>query len=331
MLEVKASTGNSKVYQMIDFERYFSWNKDGYKFIITEVFEETKTKIDNRGKHNQLPFIEEMELLLIDMMIKDKDLVISDSRLMLELCMINPNYHKYFMDNEKLSELLNMDLEYIVDFYDTTNGTFKGAIETVIKKLEIKKLMLHQSVYMVNHISMPDIDNVSELFDYDECTGLLKGKAIKPIITHRQATKEESEAILGIERRTLVDEFNCDNVGQVIRKGMGNQYYTRVNKLILDHLSIVKFYQANKFIYNIHELARQKYKVLNQHKVKEIQDLLNLKVMIRIDKNATNRYEKAIGLLKEYDDKIHRIDDDYIDNINTLSNNLIDIHNIDGI
>jgi len=272
-----------------------------------------------------------MELLLIDMMIKNKDMVISDSKLMLELCMINPNYHRYFMDREKLSKLLNMDVEYIVDFYDTSNGTFKGAIDTVIKSLESKKLMLHQNVYMINHVSMPKIDNVDDVFDFDADTGLFKSKPIKPKIEYRQATKEESESILGIERRTLVDEFNCDNVGQVIRKGLGNQYYTKVNKSVLDHLSIVKFYKANKFIYNIHELARQKYKVLNHHKVKEIQDLLNLKVMIRIDKNATNRYEKAIGLLKEYDNKAHRIHDDYIDNINTLSNNLIDIHNVDGI
>ncbi len=330
-LDVKIKSGNSKTYQMIDFERYFSWIKEGNKFTITEVYEEAKSKVDNRGKHNLLPFIEEMELLLIDMMIKNKDMIISDSKLMLELCMINPNYHKYFMDNEKLSVLLNMDVEYIVDFYDTTNGTFKGAIDTVIKSLENKKLMLHQSVYMVNHISIPKIENVNDVFDYDTDTGLFKSKPIKPKIDYRQATKEESETILGIERRTLIDDFSCDNIGQIIRKGLGNQYYKQVNKLVLDRLSIVKFYKANKFIYNIHELARQKYKVLNHHKVKQIQDLLNLKVMIRIDKNATNRYEKAIDLLKEYDDKTHRINDDYIDNINTLSNNLIDINNIDGI
>lgn len=330
-LGVKEKKGGSRTYHLIDLERYFKWDKDGNKFIITHVFEDAIEKIDNRGNHNQLPFIEEMELLLIDMMIKNKDMIISDSKLMLELCMINPNYHKYFTDRENLSQLLNMDVDYVMDFYDTSSDTFKRAIDKVIRSLESKKLMLHQSIYMVNHISMPDIDNIEDLFDYDIQNAVYKSKPIKPKINYREATKEESEAILGIERRTLIDDFNCDNIGQVIRKGMGNQYYTKVNKLVLDHLNIVMYYQANKFIYNIHELARQKYKVLNEHKVKEIQDLLNLNVMIRIDKNANDRYKRAILKLKEYDDKPYKIDDSYVDNINTLSNNLIDIHNSDGI
>ena len=48
--EIKA--GCSKQAQIKEWERYFSYKKEGNKFIITEVFDSPKDKIDNRGGNN---------------------------------------------------------------------------------------------------------------------------------------------------------------------------------------------------------------------------------------------------------------------------------------
>ena len=41
LLGEKPKGGNARKYQMIDWERHFSYEKKGHKFIITEVFEES--------------------------------------------------------------------------------------------------------------------------------------------------------------------------------------------------------------------------------------------------------------------------------------------------
>ena len=43
---------NSKVAQLKEWERYFSFRKEGQKIIITEVFDTPKDKVDNRGGNN---------------------------------------------------------------------------------------------------------------------------------------------------------------------------------------------------------------------------------------------------------------------------------------
>ena len=46
------TTANSKKAQIKEWERYFSFRKEGQKIIITEVFDTPKDKVDNRGGNN---------------------------------------------------------------------------------------------------------------------------------------------------------------------------------------------------------------------------------------------------------------------------------------
>ena len=48
----KPTTGCSKQAQFKEWERYFSYRKEGNKFVVTEVFDTPKDKVDNRGGNN---------------------------------------------------------------------------------------------------------------------------------------------------------------------------------------------------------------------------------------------------------------------------------------
>ncbi|MED4883864.1 zinc-ribbon domain-containing protein [Bacillus smithii] len=48
----KTKTGNSKIAQLKEWKRYFNFTKQGYKFIINEIYETTKLKIDLRSNGN---------------------------------------------------------------------------------------------------------------------------------------------------------------------------------------------------------------------------------------------------------------------------------------
>lgn len=341
VLGEKVKSGNAKKYQLIDWDRYFAYDKEGYKFIIKEVHNEVKAKQNNYKGNNTLPFIDELEILLLDLLIRkyDNQTVLSSSKLMLELCMINPNYHKYFMDRNKLSTILDMDMAYIIDFYDTTNATFKSALNTVTKRLESKKLLIHENVMMVKfidtniQITPTGHVNVNDVFQYDEKTDTYINKNIKPKEVYRPATDEEREYIIKVERYILEEKYKANNIQDVFLSGEINNYYRDVSDILLKKFNIKKAYKANRYTYDVNELVKQKYKLLSEYKLQETQDQLNLKVRLRIDENSNKRYEKAIEQLIElgYTKKEHRVENDYVDNINTISNSLIDIHNTDSL
>ena len=61
LVEEEIKDGNSKKAQMKEFERYFKYHKEGYKFVIDEVYETPLPKEDNArntvyGTHIEILF-----------------------------------------------------------------------------------------------------------------------------------------------------------------------------------------------------------------------------------------------------------------------------------
>jgi len=66
VLQVKQSTGNTKLKHLKEFERYCTYHKDGNKFIIDEVFAEPRKKIDDRLTGNNAIYIKYIQVVLLD-------------------------------------------------------------------------------------------------------------------------------------------------------------------------------------------------------------------------------------------------------------------------
>lgn len=48
---LQAKTGNAKIAQVKEFKRYFDWEQQGHKCIITTIYDVPVEKVDGRGKH----------------------------------------------------------------------------------------------------------------------------------------------------------------------------------------------------------------------------------------------------------------------------------------
>ena len=57
-LDEPIKTGKSKQLQLKDWERYFSYEKEGQKFIITEIFDTPTEKIDKRTNGNRSKYVQ---------------------------------------------------------------------------------------------------------------------------------------------------------------------------------------------------------------------------------------------------------------------------------
>lgn len=97
----KVMAGNSKKAQLKEWERYFSYTKEGHKFIITEIYNEPKERDDKRILGNNAAYyIDYIEILLLNLFTEyaeqeQRTLLLSKSKLLYLLKMINTNYLFY--------------------------------------------------------------------------------------------------------------------------------------------------------------------------------------------------------------------------------------------
>lgn len=344
VLDEKVKGGDGKKYQLIDWQRYFTYEKQGYKFVIKEIHNNTLDKKDGRKiGNNVLPFIDEMELLLINLLLhsEDKELTISNSKLLLMLSMINPNYLTYVNNKEQLSKLVDVNINFIIDFYDVTNSTFRSAINTVTKRLENKKLVIHEQVTMVCFVDTPvkktltGHNKIIEMYTYDNNSNSYTSNDILPKEIYREATSDEKELIVRLEKHIMKNKYGYDNIQDLFIAGKATSFYADVSRVLFKELNIKKAYKAHRYTFNIDNLNDEMIKLLDKYDINELRKQINNKVMIRLDETSNKRYMDALSELFETEtNKVRvnvRADDNYVDNINHLSSNLIDNDNKDGI
>ena len=126
--------------------------------------------------------------------------------------------------------------------------------------------------------------------------------------------------------------MGLDNKSQVIACGLWQDFIERVNNILLDKLNIAFYYKSYKILFNLEHVLENID--INDFKLTDFIETIEKKklnegIINRIENNAINRQERAkkkkekiIG--KTRDEKIiFRSDDNYINNTNKLSDNLI--------
>ena len=145
--------GNAKKSQIKEWERYFSYKKDGNKFIITEVFDTPQEKIDKRGGNNNKNVKPMMDYLMSEFNTDyiDKYFTISNwSTLVLHL-LNKEACDKTYRDEEEL--LLFCEENKITDpkFFRIYVGTIKfitkNLITTAFRGLQKRGFLEYEDGY----------------------------------------------------------------------------------------------------------------------------------------------------------------------------------------
>lgn len=352
ILNQEEKKGKSRTLQMLDWERYFKWHKEGQKFIIDEVFEVPIEKVNNRGKskgsrnNNQAEYINNIEKLILNLLAQGSCLgygkvLLSKSKMLKELKMINDNYTFCKLRIPKLSEFTNIDKETIQDWFDSTWRMLETNLDTALKKLNSQSLVFWSKEITVakaipiaelteNKISKHKIIN-----EYNEETINYEYYTSKDVMLQfREGTDKEKRFILYTEKEVL-KEMNFDNKSQVVTCGKWQDFIERVNDILLDKLNIAFYYKSYKILFNKEHILEKAIEI-NDFKLSEIDEIteksfLNKSVVQRIENNAINRHERA---KKEKDNILSsrtkskvvdfRSKDSYIDSTKELNNKLID-------
>lgn len=295
--------GNSKKSQIRNWDCYFKTHKEGNKIIIDEIYDTSKQNKHHRGGANNVIFGDIIELLILDLLTKEDNnvLIIGRTKLMNMIGMTNVNYKIGRNIIPKLSDYISSDIKVVQDFYKTNDSNFKSAIESSLKRLKNKRLI-----------------------DYSTVTKIKEKDSYK----FRLATEDELLSILVVEKRVLTT-LDYRKIEDVRKSSDWYKFKNKCRELIQSITDIDYYFSAYKIIVDTAFAENEKINIitsiLNQTNIDESKNELNSIIMDNINKNAMKRHENADNSkLEEY--KEIRKDKNYVEEINKLSNLLININ-----
>lgn len=288
ILEVKPKKGgkNSSLHQL-EFDRYFKYDKQGHQFIIKEIYAMARDKIDNRGANGK--YTDNLQEIILQILAQDTrgELLFSGNVLLKKLNMVNCNYGVGRRNVPKLAELINVDTDIIYDFYNTTNSNLLDSVETALKRLRSRRLIMWEKVIVVAKIKAErnDLGEVKLTLsdDNDE-------KAIaKTSLDYRQATLEEKQIILDIEKSVLA-QMGFRNTQQAFLGGMWTKYKQRVNMLVREKLNIKFHFEGYLLTYNHRDVIEE---VENEDLTFLRMISVNKTVVDSVKTNAENKHKNS--------------------------------------
>jgi len=323
--------GRNKKLQFEQWQQYFNWEKQGQKFIITEIYEEPIIKIDNQGNNIYNVYIEK---LMLDLLVQkyqtsnERRIYLSRDQMLQTLNMVNTNYHYIKYNAKDTANYIKVDADNIKEFYNINNRNLNNAVERTLDKLSNRFLVNWQFVQTV-----AVKEEEEEIYSWSK-------KEYKSKEIHRDATNEEREIIL-IYEKMIAEEMGFEKKSDIFLCGRYLEFTNRVcDRLQNNGINILYYYKSYDVVFHpdvIKELDKINQYLLEYEERKDVKITLNGIVSNQIEKNTKNRHEEAKEELPpvrfgkrrvdKYDYKqmelIRRSDDNYIIDTEKIADTVI--------
>jgi hypothetical protein len=307
-LNIPIKSGNTKKAQIKDLECYVKYHKQGNGFVIDEIYKNPLEKVDNRIDGNNAKYAEYIDSLLLHMCSETFDskynyITLSTNGILLALNMVNANYRTGRNMINQFSRYLEIPIETIRDFYDSTYKRNKKLLESALNRLAKKSLI---SWNIVVKVCTKDGD-------------------------HRLATDGEIEGFLEIEQEIL-KKLGMDNKQEVFLYGKWNEFSKEVNKMLCELTNFRYYYNAYKII----TTKAFRKMLLDESDKESSENELNSKLYFANIKSATNRHDKIAEEYKasatlmgkkkmpQWDKDCNRLTENYIEDSKRIANVIID-------
>ena len=271
-------SGKSKQLQLKDFERYCKYHKEGQKFIIDEVYEEPKEKIDNRannGGHNTSKFPQVQKLVANMLNDYDDKVIMTTSDILWESGLVSNDYKDLQYNKNNISRNFKIDINIVEEVFGNINTYFKGYIRTALSN--------------INGIE----------YNYDYVILNLSNEV-------RRANKRELKIINNIVSKTLAD-LKCKSFNEVIFKKLYEKYRDIEQKyLIKSELSDDIFFYKAFIITKTNDYVEENLSIEEVEELKKsFKEQIKDKFMIK----ANNIHESALKLtyVNKNIDSLHKM------------------------
>lgn len=330
LLDIKVSGGNARKLQLAEFERYIKYHKVGNKFIIDEVFKVEKEKVDKRKAKDKISnnnmYSKDIQALIIDLLAQAQgnQIYLPVNKLMRKLQMTNDNYATGRRHIPKLSELTEVPQEYCYDFYNQMNIKLRDKLETALRGLRNRALVIwNHSVTVCIREAQAEINQLGNI-KVDKNDEIL----VKVIKTHRKATTVEKELILQVENNVLIKN-ECTSLQQAYVSGKWKKFKDEVNSILLEVANIEYYYTSYEVVYNHPHIldAQKEERKLKKMKVterKETKENLNQNICDFTNKTAKTIQERTKKKELIFASEKIYLTDEYLKNTKKLCDTVID-------
>lgn len=151
ILDIKATTGCSKIKQLEDLKIYCNYIKQGNKYTIQEIYPKPIITIDTILKSKNSKYIKLLANIIVEYLYNNptnlKEIPIS--QLFVLLGITNNNYNSANYYRKELSQLYDVRLASVYYFYSNTRMEFKNIIERCLNNLQNRRVLNWYKVIMI--------------------------------------------------------------------------------------------------------------------------------------------------------------------------------------
>lgn len=319
ILNEEPKKGNSKVKQMKQIESLYKVEQKGRKYILIEKYNKPKEIIDNR----QESYISLIENLILNLCYNesyqpsfDGSIKVSMGRIARGVGLFNTNFSACKRMLGKTSKYLGTNIDTTKEYFDTVERSASGKIETALKNLDKKATISWNKVIMV-----AEVEEFSQFSHREKESG--ETEVYKSTMeNHRKATDEEIDFIRDSRKETYI-QYGVKDAKQAKFSSKAKEINDNIKTRLLKR-NISYYYYAYEIRFNPKFVEYDlKQFCLDEDEKYAMTKTLKEAFSIKIYENADKKNIKCVGRPSDSDRKAYRKGDKYLEDYQTLNNNMI--------
>lgn len=157
----KSSTGKSKQLQIKKWEQYFRYHRDGYAFIIDEIYEQPLPNPPRKLRSDNI-YTTLIENILMDRLLTERRIRTKKTKMYQFLGFCNENYSntnsKYFksimqqfQENGIIGRVMTEEeaQSYYMDFYSFAQSKFNDILTSALESMQRRNLILYRKTFII--------------------------------------------------------------------------------------------------------------------------------------------------------------------------------------
>lgn len=265
-------SGNSKISQFNDWSRYFSYEKQGQKIIITEIFDEPKAKQDGRFKGNRSIFTDDIAYVLLEHIHRKNKHNFTLNELYSLLGFVNERYHSlehYLRLNKEhnfqfIEELPNTIVTVfdVKDFYRRTTQKMYRLLYTTLDNLQKRKLITYEK---------------KKVFVYKDTND--------NSVSKKRSTDQELKILNDVKTRVLT-EMDFSSEQEIYGKFKHIEFYSKTIKYLREMYDLDYFYTEILITPRVNLNAN----MLTEALCKQYRENINTNLITSLNEQMEKRY-----------------------------------------
>lgn len=319
ILNEEPKKGNSKVKQMKQIESLYKVEQKGRKYILIEKYNEPKEIIDNR----QESYISLIENLILNLCYNesyqpsfDGSIKVSMGRIARGVGLFNTNFSACKRMLGKTSKYLGTNIDTTKEYFDTVERSASGKIETALKNLDKKATISWNKVIMI-----AEVEEFSQFSHREKESGEVEVYK-STMENHRKATDEEIDFIRDSRKEAYI-QYGVKDAKQAKFSSKAKEINDNIKTRLLKR-NISYYYYAYEIRFNPKFVEYDlKQFCLDEDEKYAMTKTLKEAFSIKIYENADKKNIKCVGRPSNSDRKAYRKGDKYLEDYQTLNNNMI--------